>query len=58
MPIAAGWGVRWDAGERHTTGTETGLTALAIEGDPLDVFEPETSSQAGGPGSGPAEEVV
>jgi len=21
--------------------TETGLTALAVEGDPLDVFEPE-----------------
>ena len=58
VPIAAGWGVRWDAGESHTTGTETGLTALAVEGDPLDLFGPETPAQAGGPGSGPAEEVV
>jgi quercetin dioxygenase-like cupin family protein len=42
MPIAAGWGVRWEAGEDHTSGTEAGLTALAVEGTPLDLFEPET----------------
>ena len=42
VPIAAGWGVRWDSGESHTSGTDAGLTALAIEGDPLDLFEPET----------------
>jgi hypothetical protein len=47
---------RLDASQ--TTGTGTGLTALAVEGDPLDLFEPETPGQAGGPGSGPAEEVV
>jgi hypothetical protein len=41
MPISAGWGVRWDAGEIHTSGTEAGLTALAVEGRPLDLFEPE-----------------
>jgi mannose-6-phosphate isomerase-like protein (cupin superfamily) len=41
VPIAAGWGVRWDAGESHTSGTDTGLTALAVEGDPLELFEPE-----------------
>jgi hypothetical protein len=41
VPITAGWGVRWDAGEGHTSGTETGLTALAVEGAPLDLFEPE-----------------
>jgi len=57
VPVAAGWGVRWDAGESHTTGTETGLTALAIEGEPLDLFEPEAPRQVGGPGSAPAEEV-
>jgi len=39
--IRTGWAVRWDAGEEHTTGTETGLTALAVEGVPLDLFEPE-----------------
>jgi len=41
VPISAGWGVRWDTGESHTSGTETGLTALAVEGAPLDLFEPE-----------------
>jgi hypothetical protein len=33
--------VRWDAGENHASGTETGLTALAIEGGTLGLFEPE-----------------
>jgi gentisate 1,2-dioxygenase len=41
VPINAGWGVRWDAGEIHTSGTEAGLTALSVEGGPLDLFEPE-----------------
>ena len=41
VPIATGWGVRWDAGENHTSGTETGLTALAFEGAALSLFEPE-----------------
>ncbi len=42
MPISAGWGVRWDAGESHTSGTDAGLVALAVEGGALDQFEPET----------------
>ena len=46
VPITAGWGVRWDAGEIHTSGTETGFTALAVEGAPLGLFEPETPDQA------------
>jgi hypothetical protein len=41
VPITTGWGVRWDAGENHTSGTDTGLVALAIEGTSLDLFEPE-----------------
>jgi hypothetical protein len=41
VPITSGWGVRWDAGENHTSGTETGFTALAIEGASLDLYEPE-----------------
>ena len=39
--IAAGWGARWQAGEEHTSGTDTGLVALAVEGEALDLFEPE-----------------
>lgn len=42
VPISAGWGVRWDDGEIHTSGTEAGLIALAVEGSPLDLFEPES----------------
>ena len=42
VPISAGWGVRWDAGEIHTSGTEACLIALAVEGSPLDLFEPES----------------
>jgi hypothetical protein len=42
VPISAGWGVRWDAGEIHTSGTEVGFIALAVEGSPLDLFEPES----------------
>jgi hypothetical protein len=42
VPITSGWGVRWDAGEAHSSGTEAGLTALAVEGAPLDLSEPET----------------
>jgi quercetin dioxygenase-like cupin family protein len=41
ISIGTGWGVRWNAGEEHTSGTETGLMALAVEGVPLDLFEPE-----------------
>jgi len=41
VPISAGWGVRWEAGEIHTSGTEAGFTALSVEGAPLALFEPE-----------------
>jgi quercetin dioxygenase-like cupin family protein len=41
ISIRTGWAVRWDAGEEHTSGTETGFIALAVEGAPLDLFEPE-----------------
>ena len=41
VPITAGWGVRWNSGESHTSGTETGLTALAVEGAPFDLSKPE-----------------
>ena len=45
VPITTGWGVRWDAGENHTSGTETGLIAPAIEGASLDLFEPEMTTR-------------
>jgi hypothetical protein len=41
VPITTGRGVRWDAGEDHTSGTDTGLTALVVEGTSLALFEPE-----------------
>ena len=42
-PIQAGQGVHWTAGEVHTSGTDTSLTALAVEGSSLRLFEPEHS---------------
>jgi hypothetical protein len=56
FPVIAGRGwARWRAradqrrvgrslgrGEIHTSGTEAGLIALAVEGSPLDLFEPES----------------
>jgi quercetin dioxygenase-like cupin family protein len=42
-PVEAGQGAHWAAGEVHTSGTETGLTALAVEGSSLRLFEPEPS---------------
>ena len=41
VPITSGWGVRWAEGEIHTSGTDTGMTALTVEGVPFDLFEPE-----------------
>jgi quercetin dioxygenase-like cupin family protein len=43
-PVQAGQGVRWAAGEVHTSGTNTSLTALAVEGSNLRLFEPEQHS--------------
>ena len=42
-PVEAGQGAHWAAGEVHTSGTETSLTALAVEGSSLRLFEPEPS---------------
>lgn len=41
VPIKAGQGARWEKDEVHTTGTDTGLVALAVEGAPMSLFEPE-----------------
>jgi hypothetical protein len=41
VPISTGWGARWEAGEEHTGGTDTGLLALAVEGSALDLVDPE-----------------
>jgi hypothetical protein len=38
VPVSAGWGARWEDGEVHTSGTEDGLVALAVEGDALDLW--------------------
>ena len=35
--IRAGQAAWWDKGEAHTAGSETGMAALVIEGDALDV---------------------
>jgi quercetin dioxygenase-like cupin family protein len=42
-PMEAGQGARWATGEVHTSGTDSGLTALAVEGSSLLLFEPERS---------------
>ncbi|SEM39939.1 hypothetical protein SAMN05414137_12658 [Streptacidiphilus jiangxiensis] len=42
VPIAAGQGVRWEQGELHTSGTDTGFTALALDGPTLQLFAPES----------------
>ena len=44
VPVTAGWGARFEAGEEHTSGTDAGMVALAVEGDALDLFEPEPPS--------------
>jgi mannose-6-phosphate isomerase-like protein (cupin superfamily) len=41
VAIRAGQGVRWDAGEIHTSGSDVGFTAIAVEGPTLRVYEPE-----------------
>ena len=37
-PIGAGEAVFWEGGEEHETTTDTGLTALIVEGDGLSPF--------------------
>jgi quercetin dioxygenase-like cupin family protein len=41
LAVQAGQGVRWDPEERHASGTDTGFTAIALEGPDLEVFGPE-----------------
>lgn len=41
VPVSAGDGVRWEAGEVHTSGTDTGFTALDVSALSLSLFEPE-----------------
>ena len=33
----------WDAGERHAAGTESGMTAIVLEGDAFEVWAPPAS---------------
>jgi Cupin domain len=44
VPISAGSGVRWEAGEVHTSGTAVGLTALVVEGAAMELSEPAARS--------------
>ncbi|HET9168337.1 MAG TPA: hypothetical protein VFN97_02840 [Actinospica sp.] len=39
QPIAAGQGAQWDEGEIHTSGSDVGFTAIAVEGPTLEIFE-------------------
>jgi hypothetical protein len=43
VPLSAGSGVRWNAGQVHTSGTDVGFTAIAVEGTALALFEPEVA---------------
>lgn len=42
VAVTAGQAAYWASGEAHTTGSDTGLTAIALEGSQVTVFEPET----------------
>jgi hypothetical protein len=39
-PITAGQAAAFERGEAHETGTETGLTAIVLEGDGFSVWAP------------------
>jgi quercetin dioxygenase-like cupin family protein len=41
VPVTTGDAAYWPPGEVHTTGTDTGLTAIALEGGPVTIFQPE-----------------
>jgi quercetin dioxygenase-like cupin family protein len=41
VAVTAGQAAYWVQGEIHTTGSDTGLTAIALEGAQVAVFEPE-----------------
>ncbi|WP_190233115.1 cupin domain-containing protein [Streptomyces avicenniae] len=57
-PVTAGTGVRWDADETHASGSEAGLTALALEGAGLRVFPPDPPDPPDPPGSGDGGRLV
>ncbi|MBR7838101.1 hypothetical protein KDL01_32815 [Actinospica durhamensis] len=40
LELRAGQGVRWDPEEVHTSGSETGFTAIVLEGPDLEIFGP------------------
>lgn len=40
IAVTAGDAAYWAPGEVHTTGTDDGLTAIALEGGPATVYEP------------------
>ncbi len=40
-PIGPGDAVAWEPGEMHETRTDVGLTAIIVEGEALDLLEPE-----------------
>ena len=42
VALASFQGAYWGAGERHATGTETGLTAIVLEGDEFSVATHES----------------
>lgn len=41
VSVAAGMGVQWEPGEEHTSGSDTGMTAFALEGTSTEVFAAE-----------------
>jgi len=40
VPVTAGDAAYWEPGEVHATGSDEGLTAIALEGGPATVYEP------------------
>jgi quercetin dioxygenase-like cupin family protein len=38
QPITAGQGVQWDEREIHTSGSDVGFTAIAVEGPVLEIY--------------------
>lgn len=40
VPIAQGEGAFWDEGEWHETGSESGLTAIVVEAESIELLEP------------------
>ena len=46
-PIRAGEAAQWDEGEEHETRTDTGLVAIVVESDSLELVCAATSAAAG-----------